>query len=82
MFGFLNRQERREFKIGRALLVEQSKHEATKRKLAIANAELEAMANVIARDRQRVRAETAEFARRRAEAEGSNGQHHESVSRF
>ena len=81
MFGFLKRSER-EFKLGRALLVEKSAHEATKRELAIAQAELEAMANVIARDRQRVQAEGAEFTRRRAEAEGSNGQLNESVGRF
>jgi hypothetical protein len=43
--------------------------EITKRQLAIAEAEIESLAAVIARDRARVQAETAEFCRRRAEAE-------------
>lgn len=42
------------------------------RRLAVATAEAEALAAVIARDRMRVAAETAEFAARRANAEGSN----------
>lgn len=39
--------------------------------MAIQLAELQAMAGVIARDRERVRAETAAYARARADAEGS-----------
>jgi hypothetical protein len=45
--------------------------EAEERKRSVAEAEIEALAEVVARDRERVRAETAEAARRVADAEGS-----------
>ncbi|MBL9163129.1 MAG: hypothetical protein JNL18_10375 [Planctomycetaceae bacterium] len=41
--------------------------------MAIQLAELQAMAGVIARDRERVKAELAAYARQRAECEGTNG---------
>jgi len=45
-----------------------------KRKVAVAQAEVELLAAVVARDRRRVEAECAAFARQQAEAEGvANG---------
>jgi len=44
--------------------------EAERRRLAVASAEIESMAAVIARDRQRIAAEGAAYGRQRAEAEG------------
>ena len=44
--------------------------EASTRRLAVANAEIDSMAQVIARDRERIKAESAAYARQRAEAEG------------
>lgn len=44
--------------------------DAERRRLEVANAEIEALAAVIARDRQRIQAEGAAYARQRAEAEG------------
>jgi len=52
------------------LHAEQCEHEKTRRQLAIAQAEVEALAAVVARDRARVAAEIAEFGRCRAVAEG------------
>ena len=52
------------------LYAEQTAHEATRRELRVVEAERDALAAVVARDRARVAAETAEFARRRADAEG------------
>lgn len=49
---------------------ERAAHEATRRLLAIAQAEIDSLAAVVARDRERVAAEAACFARKRAEAEG------------
>lgn len=57
-------------RLQRQLDDERADHEATRRELRVAQAECAAMAAVIARDRQRVQAEAAEHARRRAEAEG------------
>lgn len=66
-------QSAREAELHRQLAGEQTSHEVTRRKLAIAEAEAEALAAVIARDRMRVASETALFARQRAESEGENG---------
>jgi hypothetical protein len=48
----------------------ESQLEAERRRLAVATAEIESMAAVIARDRERIKAEGACYARQRAEAEG------------
>lgn len=48
----------------------ESKLEAENRRLVVANAEIESMAAVIARDRERIKAEGAAYARSRAESEG------------
>ena len=50
----------------------ESQLEAERRKLAVASAEIESLAAVVARDRERIRAEGACYARQRAEAEGVN----------
>lgn len=55
---------------------------AAARKLSVAEAEIEAMAGVIERDRRRVAAETAIQTRRQAEAEGNDRRTQESISRF
>lgn len=60
----------------RTLAAEKSAHEITRRRLRVAEAEIESLAAVIARDRQRVAAETAVFARQQAESEGINGRTH------
>jgi hypothetical protein len=62
----------READLIRRLADEQAAHEATRRQLRIAEAEVESLAAVIARDRQRVQAEAAGFARQRAESEGGD----------
>jgi hypothetical protein len=61
----------RERQLFHQLAEEQAAHEATRRKLRIAEAEIESLAAVLARDRARVLAETASYARQRAEAEGN-----------
>jgi len=57
----------------RTLAAEKTAHDITRRKLRVAEAEIESLAAVIARDRQRVAAETAVFARQQVESEGTNG---------
>jgi len=44
--------------------------EAKDRQLSVAQAEIESLAGVIARDRERIKAEGAAYARQRAESEG------------
>ena len=61
----------REVELARQLADERAAHEATRRELAVAVAEIEALAAVVVRDRTRVQAETATFARQRADAEGT-----------
>lgn len=61
----------RERGLATQLYAEQSAHEATRRELKVIEAERDALAAVVARDAARVLAETAEFARRRADAEGT-----------
>jgi hypothetical protein len=61
------------FRWFRSLAAEKAAHDITRRKLRVAEAEIESLAAVIARDRQRVAAETALFARQQAEHEGTNG---------
>ncbi len=51
----------------------EQQNEAKDRIIATQQVELDSLAAVVARDRERVKAETAEHARRRAEAEGTNG---------
>jgi hypothetical protein len=46
--------------------------DAERRKLEVANAEIESLSAVIERDRRRVRAETADFNQRIAQAEAVN----------
>ena len=50
----------------------QAEIEALKRQITVLEAERDTMAQVLARDRQRVQAEGAAYARKRAEAEGAN----------
>lgn len=52
----------------------QSALESERRRLGVANAEIDALAAVIARDRERIKAEGAAYARQRAEAEGVTGE--------
>jgi hypothetical protein len=52
------------------LLELESQLEAERRRLAVSNVEIESLAAVIARDRERIRSEGACYARQRAEAEG------------
>ena len=55
---------------------------ARDRQLAVLEAERDALAGVIARDRQRVQAEAAAYARQRAESEGNeNGRNQASPGR-
>ena len=57
--------------------------DAKKRELAVADAEIESMAAVIARDRARIRAEGAAYVRQQAEAEGMNHEQlDEGIRRF
>lgn len=58
--------------------------EVEQRRLLVAQAEIDALCLVVGRDRARVQAESAEFQRRRAEAEGvhQNGQLDKSSARF
>ncbi len=76
MLRFFKRQrralkaERASTDLGRQVLDLQAELEAAGRKLAIANAEIESLAIVIARDRDRVKAERAEANLRIAQAEG------------
>ena len=46
--------------------------DATQRRLSVADAEIESMAAVIARDRARIKSEGAAYTRRQAECEGQN----------
>jgi hypothetical protein len=64
-------QSAREQELQRLLAAERSSHDATKRELRVIEAERDALAAVVARDRARVAAETAEFCRRQADAEGA-----------
>jgi hypothetical protein len=52
------------------LAAEQAAHEATRRELRVIEAERDALAAVVARDRARVQAETASYARQQADSEG------------
>ena len=45
--------------------------DAEHRRLTVANAEIESLAAVVARDRERIKAEGACYARQRAESEGT-----------
>jgi hypothetical protein len=53
------------------LAAEQAAHEATRRTLAVVEAERDTLALVAARDRSRVQAEIAAYARQRADSEGT-----------
>lgn len=62
----------------------EAKLDAERRKLAVAEAEIESLAAVCARDRQRIKAEVAAYARQQANAEGVTDERRaeESVRRF
>jgi len=64
------RLERRVAQLTGQLADEKAEHEATRRELKVAEAEIASMAAVIARDRERIKAESAAYARQRAEYEG------------
>lgn len=66
MFSFIRRFADKQLK--QELEDARTELEAERRNLRVANAEIESMAAVIARDRARVHAETAEFASRVASA--------------
>ena len=51
--------------------------EAANRRYAVALVEIESMASVVARDRERIKAENAAYARARAESEGADGRNSE-----
>lgn len=71
MFRFRrNKPDRRVQKLLKQIADLTAELEAQKRVLAIKDAELDSLAGVIARDRERVKAETAMYARQRAESEG------------
>jgi hypothetical protein len=66
MFPFLRRLAEKSLR--RELADVQAELEAERRKLAIAETEIESLAAVVARDRERVYAETAEAAKRVADS--------------
>ena len=72
------RQSDREKRLAAKLLEEKAAHAITQKKLAIAQAEVEGLAAVIARDRQRIKAETAAYARKQADSE-NHGRAEESI---
>lgn len=57
-------------KLERRILDLEAIVEAKDRQLSVAQAEIESLAGVIARDRERIKAEGAAYARQRAESEG------------
>lgn len=59
-----DRLERRVRELERQLLDKQAELDAAQRVIAIKDAEIESLAGVVARDRERVLAETAEHSRR------------------
>ena len=59
-----DRLERRARELERQLLDKQAELDAAQRVIAIKDAEIESLAGVVARDRERVLAETAEHSRR------------------
>ncbi|NOY41582.1 MAG: hypothetical protein GXP26_07095 [Planctomycetes bacterium] len=63
--------ERREKQLRNQVAELESKLAAKDRAIAVNEAEIESLAAVIARDRQRVQAETATYVRQRAECEGT-----------
>jgi hypothetical protein len=71
MFRFQrNKPDRIRQQQAKRILDLEAELDALRRVLTIKDAELESLANVIARDRERVKAETATYARQRAESEG------------
>ncbi len=71
MFGFSKKPVDRVRAVqARQILDLQAECEALRRTLTIRDAELESLAGVIARDRERTKAETAAYVRQRAECEG------------
>ena len=57
-------------KLERRILDLEANIEAKDRQLSVAQAEIESLAGVIARDRERIKAKGAAYARQRAESEG------------
>ncbi len=77
-------KHRRNHKLEKRIADLEVELEATKRELTVAEAEIESMAAVIARDRARIKAEGAAYARQQAEAEGMTDEQRldDSVRRF
>jgi hypothetical protein len=74
MFSFRsNKSDRVRQQQAKRILDLEAELEALKRVLTIRDAELESLSSVIARDRERVKAETASYVRQRAEYEGTHG---------
>jgi hypothetical protein len=65
------RLRRENAKLSAELLDTRAELEAERRALRVAEAEIESLAAVVARDRARVKAETAVYARKLADAEGN-----------
>ena len=65
-------RDRRSTELERQLRAVENERDRLERRLRVAETEIESLAEVVARDRQRVAAETAEHARRQAryESEG------------
>ena len=74
MFKRSHTAERREKQLRKQIADLESQLATRDRTIAVMQVELDAMAGVIARDRERVKAESAAFARQRAECEGTHGQ--------
>jgi hypothetical protein len=70
MFRFQRKPDRKVKHLQKQVADLTAELEAQKRVLAIKDAELDSLAGVSARDRERVKAETATYARQRAESEG------------
>lgn len=61
-----------EWRQAKAILDMQSRLDEKDRLIVVLRAEIDGLAGVIARDRQRIQAETARYAREQAEAEGTH----------
>ena len=79
MFWKLSPKEKR---LQKKVLDLESRLEAKDRIIAVLEAERDALAQVVARDRARVAAESAQYSRERAEAEGLHELNPESNGRF
>ncbi len=83
MRWFTKKPQAKQQRLERQVLSLTSTIEARDRTIAVMQAEIDSMAGVIARDRQRVSAECAIASRQIAEAEGTeNGRDNESIKQF